>query len=94
MFLRWINHKLEGKGVLLHDLRDLFRTENMVLLTEECLGMPVPDANYKPRLETNHADNIERCIHAIAAHTKVEWGEHKLIKGVQSKQLGYLEISE
>ncbi len=78
MFLRWINFRMQGRGVELQDLRDLFRTERLVALTEAVLGEPVAGANPTPRLECNHDENISLCINAIASKTSVEWGADKV----------------
>lgn len=78
MFLRWINFRLQASGLELQDLRDLFRTERLVALTEAVLGEKVEGANPTPRLEGNHDDNISLCVHAIARKTSVEWGAEKV----------------
>lgn len=72
-------------------MRDLFRTEALVALAEGCCGEPIPNSIAKPSVR-DHDTNIEAVIRHLGTKTRIEWGEDKLIKGVQSKQLGYLEI--
>lgn len=74
------------------DLRDMFRSENLLSLAEVCLGGPIPGANSKPSLPADHDGNYEAIVQAVAAKTKVEWGASKLTAGLKAKQLGFMEI--
>lgn len=88
IFLRWINFRLERDGgAPMRDLTDLFRTENLVRITELVLGRAVDDANYKPRMEENHARNVDLCVSALGAKTKLEWGAAKVRSGLRRTQL-------
>ncbi len=56
IFLRWINYRMSVARPFL-DLRDMFRTENLLALTELCLGAPVSGAIAKPSLPADHDTN-------------------------------------
>ncbi len=84
IFLRWANFKLSAK---LLDLRDLFRSENLLSLTEACMGGPVPDCIAKPALPADHDANYSAVVTALATKTKIEWGASKLTAGLKAKQV-------
>ncbi len=89
IFLRWANFKLSSNEAFkpLLDLRDLFRSENLLLLTEACAGEPVPDAVSKPALPADHDKNFDAVVKQLAARTRIEWGATKLSAGLRSKQV-------
>jgi hypothetical protein len=89
IFLRWVNFKLSVNEAFkpLLDLRDLFRSENLLPLTEACTGSAVPDAVAKPALPVDHDKNFEAIVKHLATKTSIEWGAAKLSAGLRSKQV-------
>jgi hypothetical protein len=84
IFLRWVNFKVSSS---LLDLRDLFRSENLLPLAEACTGSAVPDAVAKPALPVDHDKNFEAIVKHLATKTRIEWGAAKLSAGLRSKQV-------
>ena len=90
-YTRFFNWKLEGKKMTLLDLRDLTRTENLVALCTELCGRPVPGAVERPSVR-DHDHNIACVVNMLSEETTIEWGAAKLIKGVQDKNMGFIEV--
>ncbi len=75
MNVRWANHRLscDASGPLV-DIRDLFRSENLVQLAESCAGRPIEGANAKPGSQNEHDRNVEAVVTHLATKTELEWG--------------------